>query len=596
MVLRRIFLPVALCLLLLATACQTQVDEQVVASPSPVTVATAVDEATAVADTGAASPTAPSSPEPLPTATATEFPSPTPEPSPTATAVPPDLSITAEHVTLYPVPEIFAGDRVTFQLQPTVPESIIVSDVAVDIYVDGAPVSSDMLTRRNWAGQAEGIYEWVWDTAGQPGEHTVRVVLDPEDKIQEGDEDPNNNAVDFTVAVRSAQDLPLSQANVEWVSAETICCNIHVLSGTAAYRDLRQLMEQVQTAVDAAAARLDTRPEEKIEVYFIDRTIGQGGFAGAEVVVTYIDRNYSGGNVEELLLHEAVHVIDRQFAPQRLKFLAEGAAVWASGGHYKPEDLHERSAALVEIGEYLPLAALIDGFYPVQHEIGYLEAAGFVSYLIDTYGWPTFREFYSNTTRDDGDTESAALSANLQTYYGRDLATMEQEWQAFLTQHPPSAAAIVDLQTTIRYYNVMRRYQMQYDPTAHFLTAWLPLPEAVREQGNTADLLRHPQTDVNVALEAMLVAAEEAMRVEQNYERANVFLDSVTRVLDSGAFVDPLARSYLDIVQIATAMGYEVQKVALEGDSAAVVATTTHGFGLLNLDLALQRSGWMLVN
>jgi hypothetical protein len=48
------------------------------------------------------------------------------------------------------------------------------------------------------------------------------------------------------------------------------------------------------------------------------------------MVVSYVDRRYAGGGLHELLVHEATHILDQQFAPQRISFLAEGLA---SGGN-----------------------------------------------------------------------------------------------------------------------------------------------------------------------------------------------------------------------------------------------------------------------
>ena len=203
--------------------------------------------------------------------------------------------------------------------------------------------------------------------------------------------------------------------------------------------------------------------------------------------------------------------------------------------------------ALVALNQYIPLAQLIDNFYPVQHEIGYLEAAGFVNYLIDTYGWPQFKQFYTAVTAEDAATMSQAMDLNLQQQFGITLTQAEADWLAYLASLPEDRAALLDLQTTIRYFNVMRRYQRFYDPTAYFLTAWLPYPGSLQTEGNPADLTRHPQAEINVTLEAMLQAADTALRTG-DYNKANVLLDSVTRVLDNdGVFIDPLAASYLNL-------------------------------------------------
>jgi len=532
-----------------------------------------------------------------PTSTNTPYPpTPTLEPTATSTATPEDLSLSVENVQLYPVPSIFSGDRVTFQVQPFVPDMITVSDVTVNIFVDDQVVALDTLEWRNWAGKAEGIFEWVWDTRGRPGEHNIRVVLDDQDLIQEGDENQANNEVSFTVKVRRAGERPLEERDASWVTAETDCCNVHALTRTAAFRDLPELLLEVETAVAQAAIQLREEPKNKLDVFFIDRTIGQGGFAGSEMVVTYVDRPYAGGDLHELLVHEAVHVIDRQFAPQRIKFLAEGVAVWASGGHYKHEDLNQRAAALLEIGHYIPLSDLVEEFYSVQHETGYLEAGAFVTYLIGEFGWPTFRDFYSDTSADDAPTELQALDLNLRNYYGLSLADLEAEWLAYLQSLSPEAMEIADLELTTRYYETMRRYQILYDPSAHFLQAWLPHPLEVLEEGNPADLTRHPQTEINVTLEIILRAAEAAMR-EQDFNRTNVLLNSVDRILDeNGAFADPLSASYLEIVRTATAFGYEVHEVKLQGGVATVLATTASGIHLIDLEMQLKRGDWILLS
>ena len=516
------------------------------------------------------------------------------EPTPVIDSFTDDISLTVDNVHLFPVPTIFAGDRVTFQILANVPEGIAVNNVSADIYLDGIILASEKLETRNWAGQAEGIYEWLWDTTGQSGDHDISIILDSLDIIQDGDENTTNNEITFPVKVHKAGERPLAERDAAWITSETDCCQVHVLTQTAAYRDLGQLLDIVETAVSQAAIRLREEPDQKLDVYFIDRTIGQGGYAGNDIVATYVDRSYAGGNLHELLVHEAVHVLDRQFAPQRLKFLAEGLAVWVSGGHYKPEDLDKRMAALIDLGLYIPVTDLLENFYLIQHETGYLEAGGFVSYLIETYGYDLFRKFYSATSADDAPTPHDVLNINLQDVYGKSLTQIESEWLQSLQSLPEDPQQTADLETSIRYYETMRRYQKQYDPSAHFLTAWLPQPENVREQGNTADFRRHPQTEVNITLEVMFKSAEEALLAGE-YIRANIILDSVDRILnENGAFADPISANYRDIVDTATNYGYEVQDILLKGDEAEVLATTASGFHLSQLLMERRRGDWVM--
>ena len=538
-------------------------------------------------------------PTDAPTAAPTASPTAEPAPSPTHSPshiVATDLALDAADIVLYPVPVVYAGDKVTFQLLPHVPSSLRVGDVNATILVDGVQVSSGPLDRRNWNGQAEGIYEWAWNTTGLAGEHQIEVVLDPTDTIQSGDEDPTNNRVTLTTTVEVASGQAALDAAATWQTTEISCCFVHVVSDTAAARDLTTLLPLLESAVVQAANKLAIMPSQKLHVYLIDRVVGQGGFAGTDMVVSYVDRRYAGGGFYELLVHEATHILDQQFAPQRVTFLAEGLAVWVSGGHYKAEDLNERSAALVATGRYVPLAQLIDDFYPVQHEIGYLEAGGFVTYLIDRGGWSRFKEFYSDISASDAPTVSAALDLNLQAYYGATLAQLESEWLASLQSRSVNPAAVEDLQTTIRYYDIARRYQELYDPTAHYLSAWLPHPTQVRELGNPADLTRRPEEEINITLEVMLVAADTAARAG-DYSRANVILASIENILDNGGtIIDPMATSYLRIVRAAAEYGYELHAVDLNGATAQATATQAPDIRLKNLVMEQRGSSWVILS
>ncbi len=520
-----------------------------------------------------------------------------PSPIPTETAVPQlDLSLKSEDVFLYPIPHIYAGERVTFQVVAHVPPNVDPQSVTVHVLVNYQDVVEGTLNGRNLAGDAVGLFEWAWDTTDEAGEHLVHIILDRHDTITVGDENRENNQVELNVPVLDPVTLPPFERNATWVTAETNCCTIHVVSGTAAYRDLPELVTQVEAGVQQAALRLEEELSRKIDVYLIDRVIGQGGYAGNAIVISYLDRHYASHGFEQVLIHEAVHIIDRQFAPERITFMAEGLAVWGSGGHYKAEDIEQRAAALVALNQYIPLTDLIDNFYPVQHEIGYLEAAGFVNYLIETYGWPQFKQFYADVTAGDAATMSQAVDLNLQQYFGVTLAQAEANWLAYLASLPENRTVLVDLQTTIRYYNVMRRYQQFYDPTAYFLTAWLPFPGALQTDGNPADLTRHPQDEINVTLEVMLQAADLALRAG-DFNKANVLLDSVTRVLDNdGVFIDPLAASYLDLVRLLSKQGYEVHAVSLEGDRAVVQASAVNTAVLTQLTLVLSGQSWILSN
>jgi len=102
--------------------------------------------------------------------------------------------------------------------------------------------------------------------------------------------------------------------------------------------------------------------------------LGHGGFATRRSRSPYLDRNYAGSNFGLVLHHEMIHILDGRLGGEyRPSLFVEGLAVYQSGGHFKPEPLMPRAAALLPsetgLGRYIPLAELADNFYLSQHEI-----------------------------------------------------------------------------------------------------------------------------------------------------------------------------------------------------------------------------------
>jgi len=546
--------------------------------------ATASPTAVAVAAETAASPEEQLAPSATPSPAVTE----TGEQS--ALAVLHDLAIEPDDILLLPVPAIYAGDLVTFQVAPNLPRGLAPNDVQVRVLLDGEELLLGSIDYRKLSGDVVGLYQWAWDTTDQEGAHTITIELDPQDQIRINDENPDNNSASLNAIVRPRELLPESQANAAWVEAESDCCIVHYISGTAAERDIGQLKTQVDAAFESAAAAL-TQPlsPSPYDVYIIDRVIGQGGYAMNDMVVSYLDRDYVGGGLEELLAHEAVHLIDGAFAPDKVTFLSEGLAVWVAGGHYQQQDLSQRMAALLELDDYVPINQLVENFFGVQHEIGYLESASLINYLVNTYGWPSVRDFYSNTSAGDGLTVVDAVDVNTRAYFGRTLEQIESDWLADVSSRPRDPETVEALRTTIRYYDVMRRYQTLFDPTAYYLIAWLPEPSEAAQRQTTADFSRHPESEVNLALETILISANDLLWQGQ-YDRVNGLLDSVNRVLNNdGTFLDPLARSYLDIVRAAAASDYVVQHIDLNGNQATVTADKPGSVKLESLQLTMNR-------
>ena len=192
-------------------------------------------------------------------------------------------------------------------------------------------------------------------------------------------------------------------------------------------------------------------------------------------------------------------------------------------------------------------------------------------------------------------TLSAAIEANTLFYFGKDIETVEADWMIYLANLPRNRFASTELIATIRFYEVMRRYQTLYDPTAYYIYAWLPSPEDAEKWGATADFSRHPETITNLTLEVMLTSANEAL-IQGDYDQLNALLDSVGRVMNNnGRFLDPLAKSYLNVVQTTYDLGYEVQQVEVNGDQATVLAKSVEKMNVRRLRFHLiQDRNWVL--
>lgn len=588
-------------LLIILVACQ---NNNGVGSPTNPPLAEGGETAITVAPLTATTQPPPTLTNP-PSTDIAEPPPPTDTPIPTDTPLPPtlpplpadDLAIDANRIFIYPVPVLYEGDQATFQVMAHVPDTLDANDVPVRIFVDDEKVAGGTLNGRNLGGDAIGLFAWVWPTVGQAGEHEVRVVLDPDDVIQEGDENADNNTAILSIGVQPASALPAGQANATWVTTETTYATIHVVSGTAAHRDIAELSTATDIAIQQAIDVLQEQPQERFDVYLVDRVFGQGGYAGSVMVVSYLDRDYSGGEFHQVLVHETVHLLDRQFAHNRIPFMAEGVAVWASGGHYKREDIDQRIIALRDNDLFIPLPDLVDDFYNIQHEIGYLEAGGFVNFLVNTYGWEAVRPFYADVVPTSGvATYADLLELRVQQYFGKSLDEITADWFAYLDAIPPDRAMNDDLLTTIRYYNTIRRYQLAYDPTAHFLQAWLPFPQELENRELTAEVTRRTNESINVTFEAMLQSVNTAL-LAGNYTYANGLLDSIERGLDNnGLFLDPLSNNYWNIVEKLSSIGFRVQSVELAGNEATVQVYNGTSTSLTLLNLVFRNQDWIVTN
>ena len=72
-----------------------------------------------------------------------------------------DLAVAPDDLFLYPIPEIYTGDRVTIQVFPQVPEDVAVESVTLHIYVDGKEVAVSQLGYGSLASKPQAVIEWA---------------------------------------------------------------------------------------------------------------------------------------------------------------------------------------------------------------------------------------------------------------------------------------------------------------------------------------------------------------------------------------------------------------------------------------------------
>lgn len=538
------------------------------------------------------SPTAPPTLTPSPGVTVVpEVPTPLP---PTPTLAPlPDKPFT---VRFHPDGGLFVGDLVS--LEVIAPPAVDLSGRSAQVQVDGSKeieIGPEKFAPYGIGGRYQATFLWAWNTTGlKAGDHSLTFEILPDG--------PTWKQV---VTLQPLSALPQAESGAHWATAESQYCVVHYITGTAAERDLPELLKMADEQAQDVSQRFHAQFKEPIPVAFIPRVLGQGGFTTQEIYISYLDRNYAGSTPAIVLHHEMVHLLDAQLGGDlRPTLLVEGLAVYLSGGHFKPEALLPRAAALLDLGWYLPLAPLADDFYTSEHEIGYLEASSLIEYMVNTWGWEAFSNFYRDIHPDPGGSQAKAIDNALEAHFNMSLSTLEERYLQDLRTQTVTPEMQDDVRLTVRYYNTVRRYQQVLDPSAYFLSAWLPDGHQMRQRGIVADYLRHPESDENVALETMLVDANTTLITSQ-YADTRKVLAGVNTVLDAVAEGDPkpfagsdLAEGYFSIVNALKAQGYAVQRIQIAGSTAQAWVTPQEGSPtgpeLTELRLVYEDGEWLI--
>jgi hypothetical protein len=457
---------------------------------------------------------------PSPTASPTKL-QPTQTPFPTKTPTPKDDG--GFYVRLHPDGLLYVGDQVSFEVIS--PEDSDLDNNKVQIRVDELAtddLGSSEFEEFGIGGRLQATFTWAWDTSGlESGDYHIEFSVQPDG--------PEWTEV---VNLLPAEEVPNPEPMARWETISIECCDVHYISGTDFEHDLQSKLGIIQLQAEDAVQRIGIEFENRVTITILPRVLGHGGFAASEIYVSDIDDNYAGNDLSQVLHHEMIHILDRQLGGElRPSLFVEGLAVYLSDGHFKKEPLLSRAAFLLDLGWYLPLKDLTDSFYTSQHEVGYLEGGALVQFMVRRFGWREFNDFYRDISPHSTEEQSRAIDQALQNHFGLTFEQLESRFLTELQKQKINPDMYEDVVLSVRYYEAVRRYQRMLDPSAYFLTAWLPNGGDMRERGIVADYLRRPTTPDNHFIEELLVDIDLQIRAG-NYLRAEKGLYLVNQVLD----------------------------------------------------------------
>lgn len=436
----------------------------------------------------------------------------TPEPS----ATPSERFITRYH----PEVALYAGDLVS--LEVLAPTDFDEKNAKVRVSLGETLLDETTFELYGIARRRQATFYWLWDTKGlNPGPYVLTFsVLPAGPEWKE------------TVTLLPVSAMPRPEQDARWESLTTDCCILHYITNTDAQRDIETLADRVEEQAAKARQNMGVGFDDPVQITFMPRVLGHGGFAADEIYVSYLDENYAGGDPVQVIHHEMIHILDARLGGDyRPSILVEGLATYLSEGHFKIEPILPRAAALFELDWYIPLETLANDFYPSQHEIGYLEGAALIGYLVETHGRDGFDRFYRNLPDPKDKTPAQALDAALAREFGKGLKQTEEDFIRFLRQQPVTPEIVADLRLSVAFYDTVRRYQRMMDSSAYFMTAWLMYGPDVRERNLVADYLRYPNEELNQQIITLLVRADRHLRAGE-YAETESLLREVNFILD----------------------------------------------------------------
>ncbi|MBE3119345.1 MAG: hypothetical protein IMZ50_11415, partial [Candidatus Atribacteria bacterium] len=205
-----------------------------------------------------------------------------------------------EQITIIPHPDgpLYVGDQVSFEVLAPV----IIGDKtgSIEVTFDGQELGSAGFAPYGIGGRNQATLWWVWNTRDlKPGSYTLTFTRLPD-----------NTTWTKTFSLHPADLVPSPEPNAHWVSTATVCCNLYYITGTAAERDIATLSQEADQQSAAVSAQMGSSLNERIDIVFMSRVVGHGGFTWSGIYTSYLDDNYIGNDMSILFHHEFVHYYD----------------------------------------------------------------------------------------------------------------------------------------------------------------------------------------------------------------------------------------------------------------------------------------------
>lgn len=482
---------------------------------------------------------------PAPATTTSTVPTVQPSTAVTTTTIPlppaPTGQLIPRTVWLFPGPEVFAGDVLTAQVPL---DSFSANDlVSSSLYLDGEQLpQSGSLSGDPLLGDYVMFVEAI-DTTGLAGNHSVevRATVDGEELV-----------VNQTFTVLPASERPPQENSAKWISVETACCTMHMLSSSAAARDADRLV----AIADAGTAEVEQRfglPMQRIDLVLLDVLWGNGGYAGGEVAISYLDRDFGPRTADTLSLtfvHELTHAAARAVdGPSTPWPLNEAMAVYVTGGHFKEQPLAARAKALDELGLLLPLDEFMTEFASLQHEARYVQAGALATFVVDEYGWDTWLELYGSTV--DEPSWSGWLDAAAAQVLGLGLDELDTEFRSWVASQDPGGQ-VEDLRQTIALQTLRRTYQAKFAPYPNYFVY-----ESVLDVPQPSSALREASDPLYTAVEAYIAYAQHLV-LEHRLAEAAPVIDDLANIIETGEVRGPHVTPFLELALAAHDAGYEL--------------------------------------